>query len=279
MTNIDARSRLQRLLVVGVCSALAACATRTDPGPVYPWPYRDGTRPAPIVIRTAAAKPGASPEDTRWKEALAIGAHESIVSVLYSFLLPGFFLVGIPLAVADAHEAFNKQGTPCPPRVTNVLSDVPRWVESTFGAVPTVQIVTEETRRQIGAAGPVVVAASLTSASEKRSVEIDQLGQQLQAKTLVVADIQVVFGDIGPSNCSVKLAAIAEVRVQQIGKPAMKLPRYSVWAAEDDAPLEEWAVHPEQAQHALTVLLQQLAGHLVESYRSRMGCSEQPCDW
>jgi hypothetical protein len=272
-------TRFQRSFGACACSALAACATPPDPGPTYPWPYRDGSPLAPIVIRTAAAKPGALSEDTRWKDALAVGAHESVMSILYSFLLPGFFLVGIPLAIADAHNVYKQTNPPCPPRVTKVLADVPNWIESTFRAVPTLQIVTDETRRQIGAPGPVVVSASLTSASDKRSFEIDQLGRQLQAKTLVVADIQVVFGDMGSSNCTVKLAAIADVRVQPLGKPEMKMPRYSVWAAEDDVPIEDWAVHPEKARQELTVLLQKLAGQLVESYRDRMGCSEQPCDW
>lgn len=279
-------TRLQRSLGACACSALAACATSPDPGPSYPWPYRDGSPLAPIVIRTAAAKHFTladdtrwKAEDTRWKDALAVGAHESVMSILYSFLLPGFFLVGVPLAIADAHDVFKQTSPPCPPRVTKVLADVPNWVESTFRAVPTRQIVADETRRQIGAGGPAVVSASFVSDSEKRSFEIDQMGRQLQAKTLVVADIQVVFGDLGSSNCTVKLAAIADVRVQPLGKPEMKNPRYSVWAAEDDVPIEDWAVHPENARQGLTLLLQKLAGQLVESYRERMGCGEQPCDW
>jgi hypothetical protein len=231
------------------------------------------------VIRTSAAKLGALAEDTRLKEALAVGAHESVMSVLYSVLLPGFFLVGIPLAIADAHNIYKQSNPPCPPRVTKVLADVPNWVESTFLAVPTLQIVTDEMRRHIGAAGPVVIPASFASDSEKRLFETDELGRQLQAKVLVVADIQVVFGEMGSSNCTVKLAAIGDVRVQPLGKPAMKMPRYSVWAAEDDVPIEDWAVHPDKARQELTVLLQKLAGKLVDSYRDRMGCGELPCDW
>lgn len=272
-------TRLQHSLSAFACTVLAACATSPEPGPNYPWPYRDGSPLAPIVIRTSAAKPGAPAEDTRLKDALAVGAHESVMSVLYSFLLPGFFLVGIPLAIADAHNTYKQASPPCPPRVTKVLADVPNWVESTFLAVPTPQVVTDGMRRQIGAAGPVVVSASLASDSEKRSFEIDELGRQLQAKALVVADIQVVLGDMGSSNCTVKLAAIADVRVQPLGKPAMKMPRYSVWASEDDVPIEDWAVHPEKARQELTALLQKLAGKLVDSYRDRMGCGEQPCDW
>jgi hypothetical protein len=271
---------VRRLLVACACTALAACATKPDPGPAYPWPDRDGSRPAPIVIRTGAIKRFEMQDSSALGAAVALGAHESLMSVAYSFLLPGFFLVGIPLAIADAHNAYTKTKIdPCPPRMTQALADVPNWVESTFRGVPTLQIVTDAARVEVGAAGPVIVALESASSPERRSLDIDQLGRQLHAETLIVADVQVVVGEIAAGNCSVKLAAIADVRVQASGKPEMKIPRYSVWAAQDDVPIEDWATHPEKAQQELRGLLRKLAGELIASYRERMGCSEQPCNW
>jgi hypothetical protein len=94
---------------------------------------------------------------------------------------------------------------------------------------------------------------------------------------VILADVYVEFGEV--LECRTKLAARAEVRVQPLGQPEMTAPRSSLWAEQWDVPLQDWAKNPERATEALTLLLDQLGGKLIDSYRFRMGCSDTECGW
>ncbi|HQR72493.1 MAG TPA: hypothetical protein PLE54_17950 [Burkholderiaceae bacterium] len=272
-------SLASRLLLAGVCLAIAACATKRTEQPHYLWPDREPS-PPPIVVRTASIESAAGETAAAAKAASSAG-HGVLISSLYLLMFPVgplITIVGIPMALKDAHSQYVNE-TRCIQRVKDKLGDVPAWVRSTFSETPVAQLVVEGARSLLRDGGPSIVPLQGAGSPEERSAQFDKLGKDLGAKTLVLADIRVLFGEATGSACDVKLAAQADVRVQPIGQPEMKEPGFSVWAEQPQVPLEEWASEPARARRQLDELLATLGRKLIESYSDRMGCSERRCDW
>jgi hypothetical protein len=181
---------------------------------------------------------------------MGTAGHELLLSGLYFFMFPMgplITMVGIPLSLKDAQTVYSNE-IRCPQRVRDKLGDVPAWVRSTFGGTPVAQLVAEGARSQLREGGPAIVVLQGTGSKEERSAQHERLGKELGAKTLVLADIRVLFGETVGSACDVKLTAQADVRVQPIGQPEMKEPRFWVWAEQPQVPLEEWASEPARAR-------------------------------
>lgn len=268
-----------RAMLASLCVAVAACSTKGGETPHYPWPDRE-LAPPPIVVRTASIE-SATGEAAAAARAASSAGHGVLLSSLYLLMFPVgplITIVGIPLALKDAHTQYVTE-TRCLQHVRDRLGDMPAWVRSTFAETQVAQLVAEAARSQLRDGGPSIVPLQGAGSPADRAAQLDKIGKDLGAKTLVLADIRVLFGEATGSACDVKLAAQADVRVQPIGQPEMKEPRFSVWAEQPQVPLEEWASEPARARRQLDELLATLGKKLIESYSDRMGCSERRCDW
>lgn len=270
------KGRTARWVAVCACVCLAACATRpVDSGPSYPWP-RDERTPLPILVRSATLLSTNDGEYAPAKEAVSAGA-ETILGAGWAGplgLVVGLALV--PFAVADAFASSSEM---CPPRARQALGRLPEWVQSTFGPVPVLADVADAARRRLrGAGGPVVLESSAGASPQARTAEVIGIGNRAGVSHVILADVHVQFGEM-VQGCRIKLVARADVRVQPLGQPEMIQPRFSVWAEQPDAPVEDWAVNPDLARKELRALLDQLGGKLIDAYRDRMDCAERGCDW
>jgi hypothetical protein len=122
-----------------------------------------------------------------------------------------------------------------------------------------------------------VLASDAGTSPEERAREVAAVGTRAGVDTVILADVHVEFGEA--AGCRTKLAARAEVRVQPLGRPEMASPSLSLSAEQWDVPLEDWAKTPEHAREALRLLLEQLGGDLIDSYRRHMYCPETRCGW
>jgi hypothetical protein len=122
----------------------------------------------------------------------------------------------------------------------------------------------------------VCVCATLAACATKNA---PGAAKESGAAKLIVADIRVLFGETAGNACAVKLIAQAAVRVQPVGQPEEKEPRYLISAEQPQAPLEQWAAEPTFARAQLDELLAALGRKLVLSYGDRMACTERQCDW
>lgn len=272
-------SYASRAMLVTLCAAVAACSTKGIETPHYPWPDRERS-PPPIVVRTASME-SATGEAAAAAKAASSAGHDVLISSLYFFMFPVgplITIVGIPLALKDAHTSYVNENR-CFQRVKDSLGDVPAWIQSTFAGTPVAQIVADGARSQVREGGPVIVPLQAAGSPEERAVRLERLGKDLGAKSLILADIRVLFGETTGSSCDVTLAARADVRVQAVGHPETKEIRYSVRAEQAQVPLEAWASEPARARKRLDELLASLGRTLIESYSLRMGCSERPCYW
>lgn len=260
---------------VCACLCLAACATRPDAGPSYPWP-RDDSPLAPILVRSATVLSTTEGEYAPAKEALTLSA-EVLGGAAQAGplgLVVGIALV--PIAVADA---FASSRDYCPPRTRQALGRVPEWVQSTFGTVPVLANVANAARhRLLGVGGPAVLESGAGLSPQARTTEVNSIGNRAGVTNVILADVHVQFGEM-IQGCKIKLVARADVRVQPLGQPEMMRPRFSVWAEQPDAPVEEWAANPDLARKELGALLEQLGGKLIDAYRDRMDCTERGCAW
>jgi hypothetical protein len=182
------------------------------------------------------------------------------------------------MALSEGQAAYRDE-TRCLQLVRDAVGDVPTWFRSTFGETSVAQLVAEGARSQLNAGGPAIVVLETPRSAEERAAQLKGLGKDLGAKTLVLADVQVLFGGTLRGNCDLKLTVQADVRVQPVGQPEASQPRYSVSAEQLQVPLSEWAAEPAHARRQLDELLATVGRRLVESYVDRMGCSEQPCEW
>jgi hypothetical protein len=269
-----------RLVLVGVCLTVAACATRRVETPRYPWPDKEAALP-PIVIRTEPIDSAASDLSSAGAKAMGDTGHNLLMSGLYFFYFPVgplFTLIAVPMSLIEGHAAYQTE-TKCLNHLQSVLGDVPAWVRSTFGGTSVAQLVTEGARSQLKDGGPAIIVLQTTRSTEERSAQYVKVGADLGANTLVLADVRVLFGKKAGTACDLKLAAQANVRVQRVGQPESNETRYTVLAEQPQVPLEEWASEPARARKQLDELLATLGRRLVESYADRMGCSERPCEW
>ena len=271
-----------RLLLVGITFVVAGCATTKVEAPHYPWPDREAPLP-PIVVRTTDVM-SETGEAAAAANAVGTAGRGLLLSGMYFFMVPVgplATLVGIPLSFMEARNEYSSaMGGRCPDKVRERLGDVPKWVQSTFGGARLGDVVAEGARSRVRDGGPRITVLQATGSAEERLVQLEKTGKDHGAPVLILADVSVLFRDVpGGGDCDVKLLGQAQVRVQPIGQPEMKKPRYSVWAERPQVPLEEWATDPERARVQLRELLLTLGRNLVESYSDRMGCFQRPCEW
>jgi hypothetical protein len=189
----------------------------------------------------------------------------------------GLFIAA-PLGLFGALSAYASDEY-CSPRTRTALGNPDQWVRSTFGSVPALTDVADAARRQVrGPAGPQVLVSEAGQSSQARESETRGIAGRLGTVTVILADVYVEFGEM-VQGCRIRLTARADIRVQPAGQPEMTAPRFSLWAEQDDVPLEDWVQNPERAREELRRLLGQLGSRLIEAYRDRMGCSERDCGW
>lgn len=249
------------------------------PGP-DPWPDREAPLP-PIVVRM---EPVASSEGYAAARAMATageGLRESASFIRVPVVGVLFALVGIPLSLIDAQTQYLKETRGgCPERVRERLVDVPAWVQSTFAGAATAELVAQGARSQLRDGGPDVVVLHGASSKVERSAQHERLLKDRGAKALILADVSVLLRDVARgSDCELKLITEARVRVQWLGKPETKEPRYSVQVETPQVPLEQWTAEPARARAQLDEVLASLGRNLTWSYGDRMGCSNRRCDW
>jgi hypothetical protein len=250
------------------------------PGP-DPWPGREAPLP-PIVVRM---EPVASAEDYAAARAMATAGEGLRESASFIFIAPVvgslFALGGIPLSLIDAQTQYLKETSGgCPERLRERLVDVPAWVQSTFAGAPVAELVAQGARSQLRDGGPDIVVLHGAGSTKERLAQHERLMKDRGVKALILADVSVVLRDVARgSDCDLKLVSEARIRVQRIGKPETKEPRYSVRAETPQVSLEQWAAEPARARAQLDELLAALGRNLIWSYGDRMGCSDRGCDW
>ena len=193
--------RATRLIAGIACTALAGCATTPrDRGPSYPWPYLDGTVPAPLVVRSATVESTTKGEYDPAQEALATGSSALLAGGRVG---PLGVVIAIPLAFAGAFGAYTSDDY-CAPRARSILGDVPKWVQSTFGSTPALTLVADAARRQLRGPGPAVLASTAGVSPEARAAEVMTIGTRQAVSTVILADVYVQFGEM-VQGCKIKL--------------------------------------------------------------------------
>jgi hypothetical protein len=248
---------------------LSGCASTPAPTPAHPWPGPGSDLP-PIVLRASVAQVNEhvrQPEDIRAARTLR---DSLLFSVIWALPTYGGSLILIPIGVVQSVSELAGR-TSCPPRAEAALGDVPRWFASTFQSVPVLNIVSEELARNLGGPPPAVLVMPVEPSAGKDEASLREAGHRLGASTIIVTDVQLRFGRLVPSTCEIKLAALAEVRVQPLDRPRAAQSNVDVWAAEDNVPVEEWAGDPGKARRQLEQLLQQVAVQIASAYKQASG--------
>jgi hypothetical protein len=105
------------------------------------------------------------------------------------------------------------------------------------------------------------------SSARGRVDDLQAIGARAGTRSVIVADVQVRFGQLNQAQCVVKLIASVAVRVQPIDLPESAAPLFRVLAAVDEVAVKAWARSPATARKELDLLLKQVAADLARSYR------------
>jgi hypothetical protein len=137
--------------------------------------------------------------------------------------------------------------------------------------VPFLEIVRAAVQAHLPPRCAVEVVTAFSEVDQAK--ELAAIGAQLNAPVLVVADIQVRFGQLVSTSCAFKLAAMAELRVQAADAPTRaRVLAHQRWSVQEQVPLLDWAKDHERARAELKRLLEELGAQVSTYYLEKVGC-------
>ncbi len=159
----------------------------------------------------------------------------------------------------------------CDASVTSVPRDQLSELGADLDRVPFLEIVRAAVQAHLPPRCAVEVVTAFSEVDQAK--ELAAIGARLNAPVHVVADIQVRFGQLVPTSCAFKLAAMAELRVQAADAPTRtRVLAQQRWSVQEQVPLLDWAKDHERARAELKRLLEELAAQVSTYYLEKVGC-------